>query len=581
MAPTDARVEALDFDANRTVRSTRSNRSLLDDDVDLIDELAQSIVERDRRRVQRQVLRSLSFVCAVLNCLCAGSIATFSLYGGALLTDLHYSQFRVNAVSLTAELAMYLPVPLFGYLCDRFSPRPLSLLASLLFGAGYVLAAFVYRSGPPRDVGGAGLPFGVMVVAFVGIGAATSCMYLAAVATCAKNYALSPHRGFMLAVPIAAFGISGLWQSQVGAQLLPAGPDKDSGSIDVFRYFLFLAGTLAASGIIGSVGLRIVDEEILIEHGIEDLERSGLLVDSEFFQPQSREPSYGTIASANAGGHIIANDDAIDSSSHHNELTLTESQFLKKQEEEEVLRRKKTWLLNHAAHAFLTDRSMWLLAAGFFLLTGPGEAYINNLGTIILSLTTPTALSDAGRASTHVSLIALTSTIARLGTGYLSDTFAPPSASEAAGSRRRPSFSRMLLLLPSATVQLLAFLILALPFLTPSHPRLFLLSSSLLGLGYGACFSLVPIIISVVWGAENFATNWGIIAMMPAGGAVIWSVVYSLGYSRAASGGGGTNECIGASCFSAWAYGCAASVAVAIALLASAWRTWTRRHVVV
>ncbi|RMZ77673.1 hypothetical protein DV738_g4280, partial [Chaetothyriales sp. CBS 135597] len=446
MAPSDARIEALDFDANRTVRSTRSNRSLLDDDVDLIDELAQSIVDRDRLRMQRQVLRSVSFVCAVLNCLCAGSITTFSLYGGALLTDLRYSQFRVNAVSLTAELAMYLPVPLFGYLCDRFSPRPLSLFASLLFGSGYVLAAFVYKSGPPRDAGGQGLPFGVMILAFVGIGGATSCMYLASVATCAKNYALSKRRGFMLAVPIAAFGISGLWQSQVGAHWLPAASEDggDSGNIDVFRYFLFLAGTLAASGIIGSVGLRIVDEEILIEQGIEDLERSGLLVESEFFQSRSREAS-----------------------SQHNELALTESQFLNKQEEEEVLR---------------------------------------------------------------------------------------------------------------PTIQLLAFLILAIPFLTPAHPRLFLLSSSLLGLGYGACFSLVPIIISVVWGPENFATNWGIIAMMPAGGAVIWSIVYSLGYSRAS---GGANECIGSHCFSAWAYGCAVSVAVAIALLASAWRTWTRRRVVV
>ncbi|RMZ85662.1 hypothetical protein DV737_g652, partial [Chaetothyriales sp. CBS 132003] len=501
MAPPDSRIDSLDFDANATVRSARSHRSLLDDDVDLMDELAQSIIERDRRRMQREVLRSVSFICALLNCLCAGSIATFSLYGGALLTDLHYTQFRVNAVSVTAELAMYLPVPLFGYLCDRFSPRPLSLLSSLLFGAGYLLAAFVYKSGPPRDAGGHGWPFGVMVLAFVGIGAATSCMYLVAVAACAKNYAQSRYRGFMLAVPIAAFGISGLWQSQVGAQLLSkqqpnAATVTATGDVDVFKYFLFLAGTLAAAGIIGSIGLHIVDEEALIDRGIEDLERSGLLAESDFFQPRSRRTSYGTT-------------------------------------------------------------SMWLLAAGFFLVTGPGEAYINNLGTIILSLT-PTTWSDtghppAGRASTHVSLIALTSTIARLGTGSLSDIFAPP-------------------------IQLLAFLFLAIPFFTPAHPRLFLLSSSLLGLGYGACFSLVPIIVSVVWGPENFATNWGIVAMMPAGGAAIWSIVYSVGYSR---GSGPGNECFGSDCFSAWAWGCAASVAVAIALLACAWRTWTRGHVAV
>src|SRR4051812_49014418 len=115
--------------------------------------------------------------------LCAGSITGFSLYGPRFLTDLHYTQYRVNAVSITAELAMYLPVPLFGYLCDRYSPPPLALLAACLFGVGYILAAYTYRAGPPPDsrTGGDGWPFGMMVLAFVGIGAGTSCMYLSAV----------------------------------------------------------------------------------------------------------------------------------------------------------------------------------------------------------------------------------------------------------------------------------------------------------------------------------------------------------------------------------------------------------------
>lgn len=145
--------------------------------------------------------------------------------------------------------------------------------------------------------------------------------------------------------------------------------------------------------------------------------------------------------------------------------------------------------------------SSWL-----FLLTGPGEAYINNLGTIIPTLT-PKNYFDvtsppAGRASTHVSIIALASTFARLFTGTLSDLFAPPSQPENLPSTRT-SFSRLVLLLPSAVLLLFAFICLALPFLTPSTPSLFLLCSGLLGLGYGASFSLVPIIISVVWGPKT------------------------------------------------------------------------------
>ena len=476
---------------------------------------------------------------------------------------------------------MYLPVPLFGYLCDRYSPPPLSLLSSILFGGGYLLAAFTYRSGAPPDAvhGGSGWPFGIMILAFVGIGSGTSCMYLSAVATCAKNFAQAKSRGFMLAVPIAAFGLSGMWQSQVGANLLYERlPNGQKGDVDVFRYFLFLGCTLFAVGLVGALGLRIVDEEDLIDRGMEELERSGLLQESDFFRSQngdSRHRGYGTLDNG-------ADDTASDSESNL-DLHLSESMILKKQAEEERLRRKKSWLLNYETHAFLTDRTMWLLASGFFLLTGPGEAYINNLGTIIPTLTPVHRMYSsppAGRPSTHVSIIALTSTVARLLTGTLSDLFAPTSSSDC--SPPRTSFSRLTLLLPSAVLLFFSFFVLALPPLVPSNPPLFLASSALLGLGYGASFSLVPIIISVVWGAENFATNWGVVAMMPAGGAAVWGIVYSLGYSRAAvPGEGGETECKGADCFQGWAWGCAASVGLAIVLWLFAWKNWRRRGVLV
>jgi hypothetical protein len=84
----------------------------------------------------------------------AGSVSLFSLYRPRFLTDLYYTQFCINAVSVTAELAMYLSVPLFGYPCDRYSPPPLSILAYIFFGTGCLLAAFLYKSGAPRDASG-------------------------------------------------------------------------------------------------------------------------------------------------------------------------------------------------------------------------------------------------------------------------------------------------------------------------------------------------------------------------------------------------------------------------------------------
>jgi hypothetical protein len=70
-------IDRLDFDANRnrsrkngTVRSQASRdtgRSLLDEHVDFMDEVAEGMLERDRQRMRREVMRSLSFVCAVLS----------------------------------------------------------------------------------------------------------------------------------------------------------------------------------------------------------------------------------------------------------------------------------------------------------------------------------------------------------------------------------------------------------------------------------------------------------------------------------------------------------------------------------
>lgn len=63
-------IDRLDFDANRgstRSTSTRGGRSLLDDDVDLMEEVAGGILELDRQRMRRQLIRTVSFVCAVLS----------------------------------------------------------------------------------------------------------------------------------------------------------------------------------------------------------------------------------------------------------------------------------------------------------------------------------------------------------------------------------------------------------------------------------------------------------------------------------------------------------------------------------
>ncbi|KAI4747905.1 ARM repeat-containing protein [Aureobasidium sp. EXF-12298] len=462
------------------------------------EQVAEGIQNRDRQKMQRQLSRYLTFAWAIVNCLVAGSITCFSVYAPLFQKRLHYTQLRVNTISITAELGMYLPVPIFGFLCDRYGPGIPSILSGCFAGFGYILAAFAYRNPD--------WPFAVMVFSFVWVGMATSCMYLSAVTTCAKNFGRGKHKGLALALPIAAFGLSGMWESQVGSRLLyEKKPDGTPGDIDVFRFFVFLGCTLFSAGVIGFFLLRIIDEDEMIDEAIEELEQSGLLEDSAFFRRGHHHEHHDTY------GAVQDEDD--------------EEERQRKEEEEA---RKKTWLLNEETSRFLSDRTMWLLAGGFFLVTGPGEAFINNLGTVIGTLYPPNVPDEdiPTSAATHVSIVAITSTIARILTGTLSDLFAPTSVphqhrrgpnslmssmatlpgTDAAEPQKRLEISRITFLLVFSLVMSVGQAVLA-SGVVQDHGERFWWVSAAVGAGYGAVFSLTPIITSVVWGVENFDSS--------------------------------------------------------------------------
>ena len=474
---------------------------------------------------------------------------------------------------------MYLPVPLFGWLCDRYSPRPLSLASAGLFGAGYALAAMVYRAGPVvREVEmkefmygrfgtqeqGHGWPFGLMVLAFALVGFGTTCMYMSAVTTCAKNFGRGRHKGFALAAPIAAFGLSGTWQSQVGNHFFT---QKDTGELDVFRYFIFLAGLQFVVGVIGALGLKVIHDQASDESETDQLERSGLL------PPHRDHDSAHHDSEAHANGHTYG--------------TLTPTPSNTSPSHPSTHEKKGQPILNRSTRLFLSDPSMWLLTLAFFLTTGPGETYQNNIGTLVHTAYPPSSnnppqsqhIPQINSPATHVTLISLTSTLARLLTGTLSDLLSP----------RFPSV-RLTFLLLSTLLFSFGLLLLSTP-LPHLHPEQLLpLTSALVGLGYGAIFSLTPILVNAVWGTGNFGTNWGVVATVPAVGAAGWGVVYSRVYERGIGGdrggeghgrggGDGDGKCYGAQCYRDTFLAMAVASWIALVLWGVAWRGWRRKGV--
>ncbi|GKT44623.1 putative transporter MCH2 [Colletotrichum spaethianum] len=550
--------------------------------------------ERPSRRKRRSrraasTLRAISFFAALISALCAGSITVFSMYGHIFQERLHYTQFQVNGLAISSSIALYLPVSFLGYICDRVGTPPLSLLAAILFGGGYGLAAATYRKleaenlGGLRDyagkriAGGADWTYPLMIFAFVCVGVGTCSMYLAAVATCAKNFGKGKHRGLALAVPIAAFGLSGMWLSQLGSHVFYERlPDGSAGDLDVFRFFVFLAILLLIVGVVGTFTLKVVDEEDIFEEAAEELERSGLLERSTSFlsaRDLERSRAYGSI------GQIDEEDGGV----------------LGPAEDDAKLRKKM--VLNAETRSFLTDKTMWCFALGFLLMIGPGEAFINNLGTVIGTLYPPT-MRYAGpptSAATHVSIVGITSTVARLATGTLTDLLAPSPqtqhlqvSSTSPFLRGRPTISRVAFLLFFAIVLSLGLVALASGFIQ-EHGERFWIVSGLIGSGYGAVFSLTPIIITVIWGVENFATNWGIVAMFPALGSTFWGLVYSAVYQSGAENspqreGGGDVFCYGQQCYAPTFWAMAVTVWVACGMILFAWKGkggWAQRGIII
>lgn len=581
-----------DDDSSSTIARTNSSSSLLSD--------SSSSKWRRGRHTRRSaaVLRAISFCSSVIAALCAGSITVFSLYGHIFQERLHYTQLQVNGLSIASSIALYLPVSALGYLCDRTGARPLALLAAVLFGGGYSIAAATYRKldnetanglrgkeGRLIIIGEDGLEIGdgrsdwtypLMVLAFVCVGVGTCSMYLAAVATNAKNFGKGRHRGLALAVPIAAFGLSGLWLSQVGSRVFyerHAGGVK--GDLDVFHFFVFLAVLLIVVGVVGSFTLRVIDEEDIIEEAVEELERSGLLDRSSLIE--GSRAGYGA-ADLSRDEELAAGDAA----------SIQDEAW-----------RKKQWVLNAETQGFLTDRTMWCLALGFLLIIGPGEAFINNLGTIIGTLYPPTRDYEGlpTSPSTHVSIVAITSTVARLATGSLTDLLAPSPDTQhyqvevtaRAPFIRRLSISRVAFLLFFAITLSIGLLSLASGAIQ-GHGERFWFVSGLVGAGYGAVFSLTPIIITVIWGVENFATNWGIVAMFPALGSTFWGLVYSGVYQAGAKSsqrlgqGEGDVFCYGKQCYAPTFWSMTITVWAACLLVLYAWKGpggWSRRGIVI
>lgn len=149
---------------------------------------------------------------------------------------------------------------------------------------------------------------------------------------------------------------------------------------------------------------------------------------------------------------------------------------------------------------FFSDKRTLIFLGSFVVVSGPLEAYQNNLGLLVK------ASKHVHSAASQVALFSTGSTVSRLVIGAVTDVLA-----------LKPST------LLIGVVALLALTDLAYAFEWVSLS----VASGISGWVYGSSFTLFPLTISHVWGIEVFATFWGMFILGPAVGSFIFGVIFA------------------------------------------------------
>lgn len=410
-----------------------------------------------------------AFAMALFCCGCANSITLFSMFAPGFKHKLGYSLLEINNISIAASLGMYLPVPVLGYIADRLGPGILAISSTFLFLPAYFIAGVVAST---ESVEAQVSNYHLLTAAFVLIGTATSALYFSCVITCARVYPKSP--GLSISAPVAFYGLSSLWQSQLLRWLFSDSDDE----LILGKSFYFFAFLYTITGLISFASTRV-----------------GGVIGSVKSQETKRK---------NCPSDPNNNIDEEENLDEEVELgTIAESV------DDMIYKRHET------VGQFLCDHTAWMLFMAFVLSSGPLEMFLNNMGFII------DTIPHGPSVSTHISLFSAFSTLARLSVGVASD-FVKDKIS-------RPMILSIVLFLTS----IVHFFLAAGLFTVQGNSRYFFIPSSANGFSYGSVYTLIPTIIACTWGLENLGTHWGLFIVGPAIGTSGFGLLFAKVYDAA------------------------------------------------
>ncbi|KAI5987318.1 MFS general substrate transporter [Pisolithus marmoratus] len=484
----------------------------------------------------RRVRLALACVSIVANVICAGGIFCFPLLSPALATHLNLTQPELTTIALAGMVGQYPLSALAGKVIDCYGPWACSLASAGLFSTGFGLFAREIAQSREDVIRSSDSSCNRLAFYFFICSVGTVFSYFSSVFAASKNF---PHyMGLATGTSSALFGLSPTFLSILATRYF-SHPDT---GLDVPHFLRFLALLCGCVHIVGAFTMHVLPP-----------------VEENISQPFD----------------VDAEDQAELEDERTSLLSKTHSAT-----SVEVVPATDEDLRSQTALDVLKDSNFWVLAFVVFVILGSCEMIMSNIGTIVLSLPPryfPTAAVDGIPSgdiatSTQVRTISISNTISRLVVGPLADIVSPVTSHLQPGSRgvrRKHLISRIAFLTFSCFILICTYLWMVVG--VRSQAALWVLSIGA-GIPYGCIFTVLPSLVSSIWGIHNLGRNYGILINAPFFGTPTFSYLYAFVAAAHAPADGGM--CTGVQCWRA-TFGVSAGVA-ALALVATLrlWKAW-------
>jgi len=226
----------------------------------------------------------------------------------------------------------------------------------------------------------------------------------------------------------------------------------------------------------------------------------------------------------------------------------------------------------------LSDRNFWALAFIVFVVLGSCEMIISNIGTIVLSLPSGTSTNSAfvntsstvSMTATQVRALSISNTLSRLVVGPLADIVSPVGNR---GTLREHRISRIAFMTFSTATLACTYtwMVIGVEELT----GIWALTIGA-GIAYGCAFTILPSLVSSIWGLSNLGRNYGIMTYAPFLGTPSFSYLYAF-ISDAGSASSLDGVCRGTACWTLTFEVSALAATLACVTSVYLWRAWKGR----